>query len=167
MAGPLAGIRALDFGRADGRVLFSLRGDGEGWDKFFIAIGRPDLTADPRFAVGNLLVINRELEEAIREDVKTWAVEDFRRLIQEELGGTITQLQTLHSVMHNEQTAAIGAVQTVEHPVCGRIPTLSPPWRFSELLTSVQRPAPLLGQHTDEILPLLASMAPEIAPLRA
>lgn len=157
----------LGFALRDGRVLFSLRGDGEGWDKFFITIGRPDLTADPRFTVGNLLVINRELEEAIREDVKTWTVEDFRRLVQDELGGTITQLQTLQSVMRNEQTAAIGAVQTIEHPVCGRIPTLSPPWHFSEPLTAVQRPAPLLGQHTDEVLRTLRYTSPEIVTLRA
>ena len=34
----------------DGSVLFSLRGDGEAWDKFFIALNRMDLAADPRFA---------------------------------------------------------------------------------------------------------------------
>jgi crotonobetainyl-CoA:carnitine CoA-transferase CaiB-like acyl-CoA transferase len=136
----------------DGAVLFSLRGDGEAWDKFFIALNRMDLAADPRFAVNNLLVINRDLEEVIRDDLKKWSVEEFRHLVQDELGGTITVLQTLHSVMHNEQTAAIGAVQTMEHPVCGRMLTLSPPWKFSEPLTTLRRPAPLLGQHTDEIL---------------
>lgn len=136
----------------DGAVLFSLRGDGEGWDKFFIAIGRPDLAAEPRFAVGNLLVINRDLEQAIRDDLRKWSVEDLRHLIQDELGGTITLLQTLQSVMHSEQAAAIGAVQTMAHPGCGAVQTLSPPWRFSERLTALRRPAPLLGQHTDEIL---------------
>ncbi|MBI3757154.1 MAG: CoA transferase [Deltaproteobacteria bacterium] len=136
----------------DGAVLFSLRGDGEAWDKFFIALDRMDLAADPRFAVSNLLVINRDLEAAIRDDLKKWSVEEFRHLVQDELGGTITVLQTLHSVMHSEQTAAIGAVQTMEHPVCGRMLTLSPPWKFSEPLTALRRPAPMLGQHTDEIL---------------
>lgn len=136
----------------DGAVLFSLRGNGEAWDKFFIALDRMDLAADPRFAVGNLLVINRDLEVAIRADLKKWSVEEFRHLIQDELGGTITVLQTLHSVMHNEQTGAIGAVQTMEHPVYGRMLALSPPWKFSEPLTALRRPAPLLGQHTDEIL---------------
>jgi len=144
--------RDSGFQLRDGAVLFSLRGDGEAWDKFFIALDRMDLAADPRFAVGNLLVINRDLEEAIRDDLKKWTVEEFRRLIQEELGGTITVLQTLHSVMHSEQTVAIGAVQMMEHPTCGRMPTLSPPWKFSEPLTALRRPAPLLGQHTDEIL---------------
>jgi crotonobetainyl-CoA:carnitine CoA-transferase CaiB-like acyl-CoA transferase len=136
----------------DGAVLFSLRGDGEAWDKFFIALNRMDLAADPRFAVGNLLVINRDLEAALRDDLKQWSVDEFRRLIQDELGGTITVLQTLHTVMHSEQTAAIGAVQTMEHPVCGRMLTLSPPWKFSEPLAALRRPAPLLGQHTNEIL---------------
>ncbi len=151
----------------DGAVLFSMRGDGEAWDKFFIALDRMDLAADPRFAVGNLLVINRDLEVALRDDLKQWSVEAFRHLIQDELGGTITVLQTLQSVMHNEQTAAIGAVQTVEHPVCGRMPTLSPPWKFSEPLTALRRPAPLRGQHADEILREHGYAQSEIATLRA
>ena len=151
----------------DGAVLFSMRGDGEAWDKFFIALDRMDLAADPRFAVGNLLVINRDLEAALRDDLKRWSVEAFRRLIQDELGGTITVLQTLQSVMHSEQTAAIGAVQTVDHPVCGRMPTLSPPWKFSEPLTALRRPAPLRGQHSDEILREHGYVQGDIATLRA
>lgn len=150
----------------DGAVLFSLRGDGEAWDKFFIALDRPDLAADPRFTVGNLLVTNRDLEAALRDTLKKWSVEEFRHLIQDELGGTITVLQTLHSVMHDEQTAAIGAVQTVEHPVCGRMLTLSPPWKFSEPLTALRRPAPLRGQHTDEILRELKYTQGDVATLR-
>lgn len=151
----------------DGAVLFSLRGDGEAWDKFFIALNRMDLAADTRFAVGNLLVINRDLEEAIREDVKKWSVEEFRHLVQDELGGTITVLQTLQSVMHNEQTTAIGAVQTMDHPVCGQLLTLSPPWKFSEPLTALRRAAPVLGQHTEEVLREYGYAAHEVAALRA
>ncbi|MBM4257640.1 MAG: CoA transferase [Deltaproteobacteria bacterium] len=150
----------------DGAVLFSLRGDGEAWDRFFIALNRMDLAADPRFAVGNLLVINRDLEAALRDDLKKWSVEEFRHLIQDEIGGTITVLQTLDSVMHSEQTAAIGAVQTMEHPVCGRMLTLSPPWKFSEPLTALRRPAPLFAQHTNEILGEYGYTNSDIATLR-
>ncbi|MGE0825375.1 MAG: CaiB/BaiF CoA transferase family protein [Candidatus Binatia bacterium] len=151
----------------DGAVLFSLRGDGEAWDRFFIALNRMDLAADPRFAVGNLLVINRDLEAALRDDLKNWSIEEFRHLIQDELGGTITVLQTLHSVLHSEQTAAIGAVQTLAHPVCGQMLTLSPPWKFSEPLTALHRPAPLLGQHTEEILHQYGYAPYDIAAFRA
>ena len=151
----------------DGRVLFSLRGDGEGWDRFFITIGRLDLAADPRFAIGNLLVINRDLEEVIRDDLKQWSVEDLRHLIQDELGGTITPLQTLHTVIESEQVAATGAVQTLEHPGCGPVQTLSPPWHFSEPLAALRRSAPLRGQHTDEILRDHGYTQEEIGTLRA
>jgi formyl-CoA transferase len=144
---PDHGVRARD-----GAILFSLRGDGEGWDKFFIAIGRPELAADPRFAVGNLLVINRALQEEIAENVRAQKVEDLRHLIQDELGGTVAPLHTLKTVLESEQIVAIGAVQPLDHPLCGPLQTLSPPWRFSESLTRLQRAAPLLGQHTEEIL---------------
>jgi hypothetical protein len=94
-------------------------------------------------------------------------VEEFRHLIQDDLGGTITVLQTLRSVRHDEQTAAIGAVQAIEHPVCGRMLTLSPPWKFSEPLTALRRPAPLRGQHSDEILQEHGYALSAIATLRA
>ena len=55
-----------------------------------------------------------------------------------------------------------------EHPVAGNARVVGPPVRLSETPGSVRSPAPLLGQHTDEVLrDLLGLAAPEIAALRA
>jgi crotonobetainyl-CoA:carnitine CoA-transferase CaiB-like acyl-CoA transferase len=88
-------------------------------------------------------------------------------LIQDELGGTVAPLHTLKTVLESEQIAAIGAVQTLEHPLCGPLQTFSPPWHFSEPLTALQRPAPLFGQHTEEILREHGFTREEIIALRA
>jgi len=41
---------------------------------------------------------------------------------------------------------------TVEHPVEGAMSALGIPVKLSETPGGVRRPAPLLGEHTDEIL---------------
>ena len=43
-------------------------------------------------------------------------------------------------------------VQTVEHPVVGAVKHIGIPVKLSETPGSIRRPAPTLGQHTDEIL---------------
>ena len=55
----------------------------------------------------------------------------------------------------------------VEHPLAGRLRMFSPPVRLSEGPPSVRSPAPLLGQHTDEVLRELGYTPEEVAELKA
>jgi crotonobetainyl-CoA:carnitine CoA-transferase CaiB-like acyl-CoA transferase len=52
--------------------------------------------------------------------------------------------------------------------VAGTIETVAPPVRLSETPGSIRRPAPLLGEHTDQVLrERLGMKDEEIARLRA
>ena len=54
------------------------------------------------------------------------------------------------------------------HPVAGTVKMIAPPVRMSETPGSVRMPAPLLGQHTEQVLrERLALDDAEIARLRA
>jgi crotonobetainyl-CoA:carnitine CoA-transferase CaiB-like acyl-CoA transferase len=56
-------------------------------------------------------------------------------------------------------TDASGIVQRYEHPVYGALKAVAQPLKFDGERNPVRRPAPLLGQHTREIL-LEAGYAP-------
>jgi crotonobetainyl-CoA:carnitine CoA-transferase CaiB-like acyl-CoA transferase len=55
-------------------------------------------------------------------------------------------------VMDHPQVVARGALVECDHPVAGKVRVVGPPARFSETPADVRMPAPLLGQHTDEVL---------------
>jgi CoA:oxalate CoA-transferase len=40
----------------------------------------------------------------------------------------------------------------IEHPVAGSVKVVGPPVRLSETPGSIRRPAPLLGEHTADVL---------------
>ena len=52
----------------------------------------------------------------------------------------------------NEQLAATGMLDRPDHPVTGRRVVPGIPWRLRNGPNGLRRPAPLLGQHTDEVL---------------
>ncbi len=69
-------------------------------------------------------------------------------------------------VLSNEHLRARGMVVDLEHPERGRFPMLGNPVRLSASPTEVHR-APLLGEHTAEVLAgLLGLSAEEVAHLK-
>jgi len=63
-----------------------------------------------------------------------------------------TPVHTVDQVMSDPQTVERGIVQKVTHPKLGEIPVVGTPVKFSRMSPGVRRPAPLRGEHTDQIL---------------
>jgi len=55
-------------------------------------------------------------------------------------------------MLAHPQTLARGMVVETEHPRAGRVRSLGLPVKFSQTPGTVRRPAPLLGEHTYEVL---------------
>jgi crotonobetainyl-CoA:carnitine CoA-transferase CaiB-like acyl-CoA transferase len=61
-------------------------------------------------------------------------------------------INSVAQALDDPHTAARRMVETVRHDTIGDLRMLGVPFKFSDTPATVRRPAPMLGQHSDEIL---------------
>jgi formyl-CoA transferase len=121
------------------------------WDALCIALDRPELADDPRFATPDQR--NENLEE-IYAIVTAWTQSRTKWEAMEHLAkcgvpagaifDTIDLLEHPHLLERN-------MVTNIDHPTRGSFRLLSPPFHMEKSQVAMT-PAPLLGEHTDEVL---------------
>lgn len=139
------------FRAADGYLVIG-GGNQANWERVAQVLGHPEWVHDPRF-VDNTSRKRHDAElaaliEAVLADqpVAHW----LERLRAADVpAGPVNDLPT---ALDNPQTAALGMVQAVRHPQAGEARVLGLPLRFSSFDARSSRPAPLLGEHNDEVL---------------
>jgi len=149
----------------DGFVAVAAVTDAQ-WAGIFRATGRPDLAADPRFATAggrfaHLTLVGEELERATRGQSRD---ELLARLVAEDV--PCAPILRLEDVAGFEQVEASGTLVESVHPTLGRIREPRPPVRFAATPAAIARPAPRLGEHTDEVLAELGLDPVRIGQLR-
>jgi crotonobetainyl-CoA:carnitine CoA-transferase CaiB-like acyl-CoA transferase len=112
----------------------------------------PHLTDDPRFVtndarMSNVSALVEELEAALASRTTD---EWIAALV--EGGVPCGPIHDYAEVFADEHTQAREMEVTLEHPEEGTIHALGVPVKLSDTPGAVRRPAPLLGQHTEEIL---------------
>jgi len=60
-------------------------------------------------------------------------------------------LSTMGDLLQNEHLRVRGFFATIGHPVAGELEYPGAPWKFSATPWELRTPAPLLGQHNDEV----------------
>jgi crotonobetainyl-CoA:carnitine CoA-transferase CaiB-like acyl-CoA transferase len=122
------------------------------WRTFCGLMGLEAMATDPRYATNAARVANRQsLVDALQEVFLTRPYEDWETILIK--GGVpVGAISTMDRVMDHPQVVARGALVECDHPVAGKVRVVGPPARFSETPADVRMPAPLLGQHTDEVL---------------
>jgi crotonobetainyl-CoA:carnitine CoA-transferase CaiB-like acyl-CoA transferase len=122
------------------------------WLRLCAVIGREDLPQDPRFATNADRMAHRpelvaELEAAtMARDTAEWV----EALL--EAGVPAGPILDYAQVADDPHTRAREMVVEMEHPEAGTVRGLGIPIKLSATPGTIRRPAPLLGQHTDEIL---------------
>ncbi len=135
------------------------------WERIAGAIGLPELVADARFKTNaDRMAHKQQLAELIATRTRTRASAEWIALL-ESAGVPVGPINKIGEMLTDPQVLARRMVVEVEHPKAGTVKALGLPIKLSETPGSVRRAAPLLGQHTREVLASLGYSAPEIQAL--
>jgi crotonobetainyl-CoA:carnitine CoA-transferase CaiB-like acyl-CoA transferase len=122
------------------------------WRTFCPLVGAPHLADDPRYITNAARSVNRaSLVVAVQEALLARTYEEWEAILMP-AGIPMGAINTIDQVVAHPQVAARSALVDCDHPVAGRIRMVAPPVRLSETPGAVRAPAPLLGEHTDDVL---------------
>src|SRR6266576_3743218 len=122
------------------------------WRTFCPLVGLAQLSDDPRYVTNAARNANRpSLVAALQDAFLTKTYEEWAAILQP-AGIPTGAINTIDQVVAHPQVAARGVLVESTHPVAGTIKMVGPPVRMSETPGSVRAPAPLLGEHTDQVL---------------
>ncbi|MEZ5727505.1 MAG: CoA transferase [Burkholderiaceae bacterium] len=136
---------------ADGYISVMPYNDKQ-WRAFFDAIGSPGTMQDPRFATqegraANIEAVYAYMEQEIAKRPNREWVELLTRA--DIAHSPVKSLEDLHEDPHLQ---AVGFFEPFEHPSEGELRRTKIPTKFSGTPATVRRHAPLLGEHTEEVL---------------
>ncbi|HEY2978693.1 MAG TPA: CoA transferase [Burkholderiaceae bacterium] len=150
----------------DGHVAM-LPYSGEHWREFFHRTGRDDLAAKYNFDD------RHERNARIREIYDDMASVTGRMTsaeclaLCESLDIAATRIHTIDELPEHPHLKAVGLFQRSVHPSEGPVVAVRPPTKFARTPAALRLPAPLLGEHTDELLREAGCDDAQIAALKA
>jgi crotonobetainyl-CoA:carnitine CoA-transferase CaiB-like acyl-CoA transferase len=122
------------------------------WETFCKLAGREELLEDPRFKSLSDRVAN--IDDTYQETGKTMlkkTTKEWMDIFGKTSVPTII-VNSLEDLIDDEHLNAVGFWKTIEHPTEGTLRTPAFPSAFSDSPADIRRHAPLLGEHTVEIL---------------
>jgi crotonobetainyl-CoA:carnitine CoA-transferase CaiB-like acyl-CoA transferase len=134
------------------------------WPVLCGAIARPEWAEDPRFArfadrLENRDLVTELLDEVLKEKTTAEWMQNFAGKVPASPINDVAQALDNPFVTENDR------LQTLNHPTAGEFRLVAPPVRSDE--PPPARPAPRLGEHTEEILNGLGYSEARIGALRS
>jgi crotonobetainyl-CoA:carnitine CoA-transferase CaiB-like acyl-CoA transferase len=137
------------------------------WPRLCRILGLEHLVADPRFATNADRVEHRkELAELLQERFERETSAYWLERLEAE-GVPAGPVYTYDQVFADPQVRHREMAVEVDHPVAGRARVLGIPIKLSGTPGAIRRPAPLLGEHTTEILAELGYTPQDLERLKA
>ncbi|MDK2905293.1 MAG: CoA:oxalate CoA-transferase [Eubacteriaceae bacterium] len=141
---------------SDGEIMVAV-GNDDLWAKFCQAIDKPELIDEPKFKTNPQRVENYDALKPILQSVMAQKSVDEWILILEKAGVPCSPINTIDRVVNHPQVMARDMIVKIHHPTAGEIKIPGSPLKFNNAKV-IFNPAPILGQHTDEILKELLNM---------
>jgi crotonobetainyl-CoA:carnitine CoA-transferase CaiB-like acyl-CoA transferase len=146
LAAPYQAFRA-----SDGWI--NIGGANQGnWERIAIALGHPEWRDDPRFATNTARIENRAALVAAMNDIVVTRSKAEWIAVLDQAGVPVGPVHTIGEALTHPQTLAREMVVDLVHPQAGPTKALGCPIHFSKTPTRIDRPAPMLGEHSRELL---------------
>ncbi|MGC1175085.1 CaiB/BaiF CoA transferase family protein [Polaromonas sp.] len=140
-----------DFPTADGDIILAV-GNDEQFAKFCKVADHPEWSADARFTTNAQRVANRAvLVPLLRQATVMRTSADWIAAL-EAAGVPCGPINRIDEVFADPQVRARGLHINMPHALAGDVPLVANPIRLSGSPVAYQRPPPMLGQHTAEVL---------------
>ncbi|HUH67214.1 MAG TPA: CoA transferase [Syntrophales bacterium] len=122
------------------------------WVKFCKVIAREDLTEEPRFKTNPLRTRHvKELVSIISEEISKKTTKEWSELF-EKADLPYSPVNSIKNICEDPHIRYRNMLVEIDQPNVGRMAITGSPIRLSETPGEVYAPAPLLGEHTDEVL---------------
>jgi crotonobetainyl-CoA:carnitine CoA-transferase CaiB-like acyl-CoA transferase len=132
------------------------------YDRFCRAVGDGALATDPRFATNDARLANYdEFRARVERSLATGTTAEWQERFERAqiAAGPVYEFD---EVFTDPQIRHLGLVAEIEQPGYGKARMLGFPVRASATPAAIRRPAPLLGEHTAEVLGELGITPQEI-----
>jgi crotonobetainyl-CoA:carnitine CoA-transferase CaiB-like acyl-CoA transferase len=136
---------------ADGYITLGAANDRL-FHRFCELMGHPEWAAAPEYANATLRVRNRGTLIGLIEAITVRQPREYWLARFDAAGMPCGPINDYAEAFEDPQVRARGMTTELDHPVLGRMRMLSPPVKMSETPPLVRGRAPLLGEHTVEVL---------------
>lgn len=121
------------------------------WDALLAGLGMVDLLMDERYATH---AARLEHQDELWDTIAEWTRQRTKFEVMELLGAAGVPCSAVYDsedILHDRHLHERNMIRTIHHPVRGDWEMLGPPIHLSDSVVEMI-PAPLLGQHTGEVL---------------
>ena len=170
VAGPLGSAHRMiapyqAFATQDGYINIGAANQNN-WERMCRAVGRDDLLDDARFASNPERMVNiQSLTPIMEETFRTQTTAHWVEVL-ERAGVPCGPIYNIEQVYADPHVQSRDMAVELQHPKAGGIRNIGVAVKLSDTPGSVRTPAPLLGQHTDDVLTEFGYTDADIAALR-
>lgn len=135
------------------------------YERLVEVLDMPGLAADPRFRTNPDRMANREaLVELLTGRLQTRTTDEWMALF-DQAGLPAGPVLEIPDALAHPQALARDMIVETEHPAAGPVKGIGLPIRFSGGKSDGKRPAPMLGEHTRDVLEELGYSGDDVAQL--